>query len=124
MPISAKQLLDSFDPQRTVLFFGAGSSIPSKGPTTEAIIKHLAVRFGLPETGFNLSETAGLAEQKASRAEVVLALRELFHNLKPTGGLLNLPLYEWRSLFTTNYDTLIEQCYIRRDLPLGVYTSK
>lgn len=72
---------------------------------------------------FNLSETASLAEQKASRAEVVLALRELFHNLKPTSGLLNLPLYEWRSLFTTNYDTLIEQCYIRRDLPLGVYTS-
>jgi hypothetical protein len=43
--------------------------------------------------------------------------------LKPTGGLLNLPLYNWRSLYTTNFDDLIEQCYKRRDLPTNVYSS-
>lgn len=64
MPVAIKQLLDSFDPQRTVLFFGAGSSIPSKGPTSEAIIKHLAVRFGLPETGFNLAEPRVLPNKR------------------------------------------------------------
>jgi hypothetical protein len=37
--------------------------------------------------------------------------------------LLNLPLYNWKSIFTTNFDNLIEQCYSRREMPVTVYTS-
>ena len=25
--------------------------------------------------------------------------------------MINLPMYDWRSIYTTNYDTLIEQSY-------------
>jgi hypothetical protein len=50
-------------------------------------------------------------------------LRYASSSRKPTGGLLNLPLYNWRSLYTTNFDDLIEQCYKRRDLPTNVYSS-
>jgi hypothetical protein len=77
----------------------------------------------LKETGFSLAEIASLAEQKVGRRTLIAALREQFKMLKPTGGLLNLPLYNWRSLYTTNYDDLIEQCYRRRDFPINVYSS-
>ncbi len=77
-----------------------------------------ATRFGLPETGFSLPEISCLAERTAGRKSLITALRERFKTLKPTGGLLNIPLYRWKSLYTTNYDDLIEQCYRRRDLPL------
>jgi hypothetical protein len=36
---------------------------------------------------------------------------------------LNLPLYTWKSLYTTNYDDLIEQCYRRLGRELTVYSS-
>lgn len=77
----------------------------------------------VPNSGFTLPEQSGLAERKAGRRSLIEALRELFKTLKPTGGLLNLPLYNWKSIFTTNYDDLVEQCYHRRNLPISVYSS-
>ena len=103
---SVSSLVQRIQPSRTVLLFGSGSSRPSRAPSSEALVSFLATRFKLPGTGFNLSEISALAEKKAGRRDVVNALREQFHNLKPTGGLLNLPLYNWRSIFTTNYDDL------------------
>ena len=124
MILTLKQLVEIIDPPDAVLVFGSGSSIPSKAPDSKAIIAHLVKRFGITAAGFNLAETASLVEQKTSRADLILGLRELFPpSLKPTGGLLNLPLYKWRSIFTTNYEDLIEQTYSRREIPLLVYTS-
>ena len=50
-------------------------------------------------------------------------LRTLFKGLRPTAGLLNLPLYDWRSIYTTNYDDLVEQAYQRKGKTLGVVNS-
>jgi SIR2-like domain len=116
-------LINRLNPKDTVLLFGAGSSIPSKAPTSGALIHFFATRFGIRETGLTLPEISSLAERKAGRRSLITALREQFQSLKPTGGLLNLPPYDWKSLFTTNYDDLIEQCYGRRDLPISVYSS-
>ena len=72
--------------------------------------------FKLGSGGFSLSELASLAEAKAqARKPMISELRKAFVGLKPTGGLLNLPLYSWKSLFTTNYDELIEASYQRRE---------
>ncbi|WP_342726091.1 SIR2 family protein [Bradyrhizobium sp. B097] len=120
---SVQSLISRIEPERTVLLFGAGSSIPSRAPTSQALVDFFARRFTLPETGFTLPEIASLAERKAGRKTLIAALREQFRSLKPTGGLLNLPLYNWRSLYTTNFDDLIEQTYRRRDLPINVYSS-
>ena len=120
---SVSSLVERIQPTRTVLLFGAGSSLPSNAPSSEALTTLLSTRFGLPGTGFSLSEIAALAENKVGRREVILTLRERFQSLKPTGGLLNLPLYNWKSIFTTNFDDLIEQCYSRRELPVTVYSS-
>ena len=43
--------------------------------------------------------------------------------LVPTRGLLNLPLYPWKDLFTTNYDNLIESAYSRNHKPIKVFSS-
>src|SRR3954470_13712515 len=36
-------------------------------------------------------------------ARLIQELRSQFKGLRPTGSLLNLPLYAWKSIFTTNY---------------------
>jgi len=59
----------------------------------------------------------------AGRSKVIAELRRLCGDLKPTGGLKSLPLYEWKSIFTTNYDNLIEQAYSARKKRLRVYDS-
>jgi hypothetical protein len=120
---SVQSVINRIQPERTVLLFGAGSSIPSRAPTSQALIDFFAGRFALPETGFSLPEIASLAEARAGRKTLIAALREQFRTLKPTGGLLNLPFYGWKGLYTTNYDDLIEQCYRRRDLPINAYSS-
>ena len=50
-------------------------------------------------------------------------LQTQFRGLKPSGAILNLPLYDWKSIFTTNYDELIEDTYRRKGRLLAVYTT-
>ena len=123
MPIPIEQLVSALRFERTVLLFGSGSSIPSGAPSVEKILRHLAERFGFDPSDLNLPELTDLIEKRYNRSSMVTAVRELFHNLKPTGGLLNVPKFRWRSIYTTNYDDLIEKAYERVQEPLTVYTS-
>jgi hypothetical protein len=116
-------IVNRIQPERTVLMFGAGSSVPSRAPTSQSLIDFFASRFQLPQGDFTLPEITSLAERKVGRNTMIAALREQFRALKPTGGLLNLSLYNWKSLYTTNYDDLIEQCYRRRELSINVFSS-
>lgn len=111
-------------PERTILLFGAGSSLPSNAPTPQAVIDHLSKRFSIPSAGFNLMEFTELVEQRSKdRRRMITDLRTLFKGLRPTAGLLNLPLYDWKSIYTTNYDDLVEQAYYRKGKTLGVVNS-
>lgn len=118
------QLVSEIVPEKTVLLFGAGSSIPSKAPTVAAIMTRFEKAFEVKSEGYSLREQSSLAEVKSrSRKKMIGELRKLFSDLRPTGGLLNIPLYNWKSLFTTNYDDLIEQCYLENDVDLSVFSS-
>jgi hypothetical protein len=118
-------LVSEIVPEKTVLFFGAGSSIPSKAPSVETIIAHFADAFGFGAGAYSLREVAGLVEVRTrSRKRLIQELRKLFDHLRPTGGLLNVPLYNWKSIFTTNYDDLIEQSYSQSGVDLSVFSSK
>lgn len=124
MPVELDKLVETLDPKETVLFFGAGSSIPSGAPGTTRLIEHLSKRFGIPGDGYTLAEFAGLIERKTEdRRRLIGDVRLLFNGIRPTGGLLNIPLYDWRNIFTTNYDELIEQAYSRRNLELPIFSS-
>lgn len=93
MAIELARLIDSIQPEKTVLLFGAGSSVPSHAPTGAQLTSYLAETFKINAEGFSLSELASLVEQQCSRKALVDALRAKFKGLRPTGGLLNLPLY-------------------------------
>lgn len=98
--------------------------MPSGGPSVKQLIEAFAERFQLPNEGYTLSEITQLAQTKSnSRKRVIEELRKHCSNLKPTGGLRNLPLYSWKAIFTTNYDTLIEQVYSIQKKDLKVISS-
>ncbi|WP_210210918.1 hypothetical protein [Rhizobium leguminosarum] len=124
MAISITDLASQVVPEQTVLFFGAGSSIPSKAPSVSQLMDAIAREFKISSDGYTLAEFSGIAEEKSkSRHRLITAVRKLFTNIRPTGGLLNLPLYNWKGIFTTNYDRLIEECYDKREIELKVYSQ-
>lgn len=123
MPITLEDLAKQLVPKKSVLLFGAGSSIPSGAPRVSKLLDELSSKFGVALSDYSLSEMASFCEARADRSQVVEVVRQLFKGLKPTGGLKNLPLYEWKSIFTTNYDNLIEQAFELRGRRLRVYHS-
>lgn len=123
MSMKLGELAEEIDPKNTVLLFGSGSSIPSGAPSVAALIERFSNVFGVDANGYTLSEMASICEGKKSRRKVIDLLRELCTVLKPTGGLKNLPLYPWKSIFTTNYDDLIEQAYSGKGKKVRVYHS-
>lgn len=124
MPTKLSDFVQGVQPDSTILFFGAGSSIPSGAPSVAEIIEQLSRKFSIPNSGFALSELADLIEQKTrDRRRMINELQTMFRRARPTGGLLNVPLYAWKSIYTTNYDTLIEQAYEKKNYPLAAYHS-
>lgn len=123
MSHSLEHLIQEITPSRTVLLFGSGSSIPSGAPSVGKLISAYAKEFNV-SPDFSLSEITQLAETKSqSRKKVITLLRKLCSDLKPTGGLRNLPLYDWKSIYTTNYDRLIEIAYEEREKYAKVFSS-
>ena len=123
MPILLDTLCNSINTNRTVLFFGSGSSIPSGAPSVTDLCKHLSDRFKIELADLTLSELADIIERRRNRPDLVTAIRELFAGIRPTGGLLSLPHFQWKSIYTTNYDKLIEDAYERANQPLSAYSS-
>ncbi len=123
MSISLPDMIKRIDPTNTILFFGAGSSIPSGAPSVDTIITQISEKLNIPVNGYSLSEIASITEQKIGRRALISVLRQCFKHPSATGSLLNLPLYKWKNIYTTNYDQLIEQAYERKKVDLSVFTS-
>lgn len=124
MPIDLKILCRQLIPEETVLFFGAGSSIPSGGISGAELAQKMATHFKIGlDSNLLLTEISTVIEKRKSRAELISFIRTMIAPLKPTGSMINLPMYDWRSIYTTNYDTLIEQSYALKKKPLSVYRS-
>ena len=124
MPIEVERLAAELQPERTVLLFGAGASLPSGAPSVGTIQKHFEKVFGVSGTVYSLSEQSGIIESRThDRPRVIAELRKLFTPVRPTGAILNLPLYDWKSIYTTNYDRIVEESYERRSRSIAVYSS-
>lgn len=123
MPMQLNRLVDIIQPEKTVLLFGAGSSIPSGAPSVDKLKSRLSKMAGVNASDYTLAEIASFAEKKNSRKDLIESMRASFRGLRPTRGLVNLPLYGWKSLFTTNYDDLIEQCYRNHSRDIVCYSS-
>lgn len=123
MSISLSTMIEGIDPNNTVLFFGSGSSVPSGAPSVAKVIERIGHEFNVDTEGFSLTEVTSIAEAKRSRGELIACLRSMFRRINVTGALLNLPLYSWKNIYTTNYDKLVEQSYEKKDKPLSVISS-
>lgn len=124
MPTSIETLISELLPERTILLFGSGSSLPSGAPSVKTLIEKLSSRFKVEDHGYSLSEIGSIIEQKTgSRKALIEEIRSQFIGLTPTGGILNLPHFNWRSLYTTNYDHLIEDAYAKAGAKINSYTT-
>lgn len=123
MPILLTTVAEEVRPHSTVLLFGAGASLPSGGPSVARLLQALEKEFRTPPDGFSLAEFSELCEQKGNRRRVVETIRKEFSGLRPTGGMLNLPRYDWKNLYTTNYDEVIEESYNKYKKEISVYSS-
>lgn len=123
MPVPLGDLIEQIDIERTVLFFGAGSSIPSGMPPAERLRKAFVDALPFADEGFSLAEAAELFEQQFDRKKLISTMRALFPKPNPTGGLGNIGLYRWKSIFTTNYDCLLETAFSRRQRAPGVIST-
>lgn len=112
------------EPDRTILLFGAGSSIPSGAPSSAKLVTFLAQEFCVKmQHVLRLSDLATIIEHQHSRREMVEAIHTLLAPLRPIRGILNLPDFDWAGLYTTNYDQLIEKSFQKRGKPLEVIAS-
>jgi hypothetical protein len=124
MPIDLRILCRELKPEGTALLFGAGSSIPSGAPSGGTLSQRIANQFEVNyDSTLTLADIATLIELRHPRKELVEYVDSLLEKLAPTKGLLNLPLFDWKFLFTTNYDTLIERAYKKACKALRVYSS-
>ncbi|WP_249030795.1 SIR2 family protein [Roseinatronobacter thiooxidans] len=110
------------NPEKTVLLFGAGASVPSGAPGVKDLITHYAEKYGL-DSSLSLSEITFLAEKKASRRKIITDLRNFFPHVKPKGAILKISRWRWKSIFSTNYDTLVEQAFEKANKSCRVYSS-
>ena len=109
MPVTVEEVIKNLDPTKTILLFGAGSSIPSNAPSVQDLQKHFEATFNVSADQYGLAEQTSIIEVRTKdRRGMIRELRRMFRGLEPTGAILNLPLLAWKSIFTTNYDTLIE----------------
>jgi len=83
----------------------------------------LASALGISSEGYSFADFCSLFELHRNRREMVNIVRNRLKNLRPSGGLVNLPDSSWRSIFTTNYDDLIEKCYLKKNRTIKVFSS-
>lgn len=124
MPIDLTVLSRQVAPESAVLILGAGASIPSGAPSGQQLSDELSNHFNIGVgQGLTLSDLTTLIERRRSRRELVEFICRRIERLQPTGGLLSIPLFEWASIFTTNYDDLVEKAFGKSKNALNIYSS-
>ena len=124
MPLSLNELRTLIQPSRTALLLGAGASVPSGAPTGRQLAHKLwrSVANSNPVSD-DLIETSTILSRRYSRREVVQIVVDNLIHLKPTGGILGLPRLSWKTVFTTNFDRLVETAYKECKIPLVTIRS-
>ncbi len=118
------RLAQEIDPERTILLFGAGASHSSGAPTSVELCRYLEERLAEGERiSQDLAELSSILEHRDSRNVLIDAIVDRLAALAPDQALIALAMYPWPSLYTTNYDRLVELAYDAVRRPLGVVRS-
>ena len=110
-------------PQQTVLLLGAGASLSSGAPTGARLARYLAEKLTPSLEGEDLAEIAGIFENHLGRKALAKAIQQRLKDLEPTGGILALPAFRWKGIYTTNFDRLVEKAYQIAGVDLDVVRS-
>lgn len=107
------ELFKSICAGKTVLFLGAGASKESGGPIGTELADFVDEELGIHEDTSDLAVFTQLAlfKQKATRKQIELCIKERLKNLLPSDGYKAMANLPWKSIFSVNYDDLVEQAY-------------
>ena len=97
-----------------VLFLGAGASMPALAPSGKEFMDLIKERFSeldFEGTGENLLEVCQVIDDEGFRVDLEQFVEEKLYGLRPSRAHLAIPHFEWAAIFTTNYDTLVEDAY-------------
>ena len=133
MELSAN-LIQEIKRGNVVLFLGAGASMGSQDNSGKGmlgvrqLIDELSDRFlGGEEKSSTLASVSELAMSEADKTSVQIFIKQLFEHFNPAEFHLKIPLFRWKSIYTTNYDLLIEKAYAQvEDAPkklVPIYSS-
>lgn len=118
--ISVEELATQIDPENTTLFLGAGACKGSGAPLASELEEELRKRLdpGLPPS--DLATTSAILEKRKGRGALIAAVRDVLEPLRADDNLVSLALYDWKCIYTTNYDTLVENAFHVQQRPLSV----
>ena len=102
-----------------MIFLGAGASLEAQAPSARQLARELNEQFldGKYENE-SLDKISSYIETKPGlgRAKIAQYLIGKLAKLEPSNGHLLIPKFNWASIYTTNYDTLIEKAYTKFDI--------
>ncbi len=107
----------------TVLFLGAGASIGSGAPSAANLAEFLRTEHLPHERPRELSDISGRIELMWGRTTLTKSIRSVLSKLTPSAALSNLPNFNFSSIFTTNYDTLVEKSFEQSKIDIPVIRS-
>jgi len=99
---------------KCVLFVGAGASMEAGAPSAQNMARELSKKYlkGQHQEE-SLSRVTSYIQSKPGlgRRVVINYIIDRISRLEPNQAYLLLPKFNWSAIYTTNYDTLIEQSY-------------
>jgi hypothetical protein len=95
-----------------VLFLGAGVSLDSGAPSGRELAEELSARFfPMESVSTDFGAVCEAVDANFSRKTLNEFMIERFRGPVPRGALLSIPRYHWKSIYTMNFDTLLEDAY-------------
>ncbi|WP_439556109.1 SIR2 family protein [Dyadobacter sp.] len=112
------QLISQIQEGNCVLFLGAGASYGAESknagkiPQAQQLSNLLAEKFlGPSYMDRPLDYVSEIAISESNLSSVQGFIANIFSPFSPSDFHKLIPSFFWRAIFTTNYDTLVEQCY-------------
>lgn len=113
-----KALIEQIKEGNAVLFLGSGAIYDcihpneKKPPLGNGLARLIADKYlGQEYMNYDLQHVSELAINETSLGEVQKFIHDIFVEFLPAQYHLQIPTYKWHSIFTTNYDLVIERAY-------------
>ena len=109
-----QELINKIISGQCVIFIGAGASIDAQAPSSSQLAKELNEQFlDRKYVNESLNKISSYMETMPGlgRATAIRYIIDKLSKLEPSEGHLLIPKFNWASIYTTNYDTLIEKAY-------------